>query len=77
MQRAEGAPIIDDATLDKPCARKMGLATQRRSGKHQRAAQGINPISPARMDGECRLPRDYRLYNRAEDGRPKMIAFER
>ena len=75
VRRDAGVLIIDDTTLDKPYAKKMGLVTRHWSGKHRRVVQGINLISLVWTDGESRLPCDYRLYNKAEDGLSKNDHF--
>lgn len=75
VRRDSGVLVIDDTTLDKPYAKKMGLVTRHWSGKHQRVVQGINLISLVWTDGKYRLPCDYRLYNKAEDGLSKNDHF--
>lgn len=75
VQRNRGVLVIDDTTLDKPYAKKMGLVTWHWSGKHRRVVQGINLISLVWTDGDCRLPCDYRLYNKTEDGLSKNDHF--
>ncbi|RME48846.1 MAG: IS701 family transposase, partial [Chloroflexi bacterium] len=61
--------------LDKPYARKMALVTRHWSGKHRRVVQGINLISLLWTQGQARLPGDFRLSNRAEDGLTKNDHF--
>jgi len=34
VQRTDGLLVVDDTTLDKPYAHKMGLVTRHWSGKH-------------------------------------------
>lgn len=75
VQRTSGVLIVDDSTLDKPYASKMALVTRHWSGKHHRVVQGINLISLVWTDGQCRLPCDYRLYNKAQDGLSKNDHF--
>ncbi len=62
---------MDDTTLDRPYARKMGLVTRHWSGKQRRVVQGINVISLLWTQGQERLPCDFRIYHRAEDGLTK------
>lgn len=71
-----GVLVIDDSTLDKPYASKMALVTRHWSGKHGRVVQGINLISLVWTDGACRLPCDFRLYHKAEDGLSKNDHFQ-
>ena len=75
VKRKKGVLVIDDSTLDKPYARKMSLVTRHWSGKHRRVVQGINLISLVWTDGDCCLPCDYRLYNKAQDGLTKNDHF--
>jgi putative transposase len=75
VQRDRGVLVVDDTTLDKPYVRKMALVTRHWSGKHQRVVQGINLISLLWTQGQGRLPCDFRLYNRAEDGLTKNDHF--
>jgi len=75
VQRRRGVLVVDDTTLDKPYARKMGLVTRHWSGKHRRVVQGINLISLLWTQGKERLPCDFRIYNRAEDGLTKNDHF--
>jgi putative transposase len=67
VQRKRGVLVLDDSTLDKPHARKMGLLTRHWSGKHRRVVQGINLLTLLWTDGEALLPCDYRLYEKAVD----------
>ena len=75
IQRTRGVLVVDDTTLDKPYARKMGSMTRHWSGKHRRVVQGINVISLLWTQGQERLPYDFRIYHRAEDGRIKNDHF--
>jgi len=75
VQRSRGMLIVDDTTLDKPYAAQMALVTRHWSGKHHRVVQGINLISLVWTDGQCRLPCDYRVYHKAQDGLSKNDHF--
>jgi hypothetical protein len=75
VARDMGMLVIDDTTLDKPYAEKMALVTRHWSGKHGAVVQGINLISLVWTDGDCCLPCDYRLYNKAVDGLDKNDHF--
>ena len=75
VRRDRGVLVVDDTTLDKPYARKMDLVTRHWSGKHKRVVQGINLISLLWTQGEERLPCDFRIYNRKEDGLTKNDHF--
>ena len=72
----KGVLVLDDSTLDKPYATQMALVSRHWSGKHHAVVQGINLISLVWSDGECRLPCDFRLYNKAEDGLSKNDHFQ-
>jgi len=76
VKRKGGVLVIDDSTLDKPYASKMALVTWHWSGKHKRVVRGINLISLVWTDGTRRLPCDYRLYNKAQDGLTKNDHFQ-
>ena len=71
-----GILVIDDSTLDKPYARHMALVTRHWSGKHGQVVQGINLISLVWSDGAARLPCDFRLYHKAQDGLSKNDHFQ-
>ena len=75
VQRKRGVLVIDDSTLDKPYASKMALVTRHWSGKHGCVVQGINLISLVWTDGDARLPCDFRIYNKAQDGLSKNDHF--
>ena len=68
----EGVLVLDDTTLDKPYAREMALVTRHWSGKHGRVVRGINLISLVWTHSSCRLPCDFRLYNKEHDGLSKV-----
>ena len=75
VKRKRGVLVIDDSTLDKPYASKMALVTRHWSGKHGRVVQGINLISLVWVDSNCRLPCDFRIYNKGQDGLSKNDHF--
>jgi len=68
IKREQGILVLDDTTLDKPYARQMALVTRHWSGKHGRVVQGINLVSLVWTQAAGRLPCDFRLYNKAQDG---------
>jgi len=75
VRRRQGVLVLDDSTLDKPYARKIGLLTRHWSGKHRRVVQGINLLTLLWTDGEALIPCDYRLYDKANDGLSKNDHF--
>jgi len=75
VRRDAGILVLDDSTLDKPYARKIGLLTRHWSGKHRRVVQGINLLTLLWTDGESLIPCDYRLYEKAVDGLSKNDHF--
>ena len=75
VARDGGVLVLDDSTLDKPYARKIGLLTRHWSGKHRRVVQGINLLTLLWTDGEALIPCDYRLYEKAVDGLSKNDHF--
>jgi hypothetical protein len=75
IEKKTGVLVLDDTTLDKPYASKMALVTRHWSGKHGRVVKGINLISLVWTDGDCRLPYDFRLYNKDKDSLTKNDHF--
>jgi hypothetical protein len=76
VDRGKGVLVLDDSTLDKPYAAQMALVTRHWSGKHQAVVKGINLISLMWTDRVCRLPCDFRLYNKSQDGLSKNDHFQ-
>jgi hypothetical protein len=76
VKHKSGVLVIDDSTLDKPYAQHMALVTRHWSGKHGRVVPGINLVSLVWSDGEARLPCDFRLYHKAQDGLSKNDHFQ-
>jgi len=70
--RTHGLLVIDDSTLDKPHAQKMGLVTRHWSGKHHAVVQGINLTTLLWTDGLSSFPCDCRLYEPAEEGNAQV-----
>ena len=75
VERKSGVLVLDDTTLDKPYASQMALVTSHWSGKHKRVIRGINLISLVWTGTGWRLPCDFRLYNKAQDGLSKNDHF--
>jgi putative transposase len=71
-----GVLVLDDTTLDKPYAHKMGLVTRHWSGKHHAVVQGINLLTLLWSDGQRLVPLDYRLYDKANDRLTKNHHFQ-
>lgn len=72
-----GVLIVDDSTLDKPYASKIALVSAHWSGKHHAVVKGINLISLVWTDERhCRLPCDFRIYNKPQDGLDKNDHFQ-
>ena len=76
VKRKSGVLVVDDSTLDKPYARHMALVTRHWSGKHHQVVQGINLVSLVWSDGEARLPCDFRMYHKDQDGLGKNDHFQ-
>ena len=74
VEKARGALIIDDSTLDKRRSRHIGLVTRHWSGKEKKVVRGINLITLLWSDGDRRIPCDYRLFSKA-DGKTKHDHF--
>lgn len=75
IDRRRGMLVVDDTTLDKPYASSMALVTCHWSGKHRAVVRGINLVSLVWTDGECRLPCDFRIYNKEQDQQTKNDHF--
>jgi hypothetical protein len=75
LRPADGVLVLDDSTLDKPFATKMGLVTRHWSGRHHQVVRGINLLTLLWTDGDQLLPCDYRLYERPHDGLTKNDHF--
>jgi putative transposase len=67
VEKAKGALVIDDSTLDKRRAKHIGLVTRHWSGKHNKPVRGINLITLLWTDGDRKLPVDYRIFSKADD----------
>ncbi len=70
VEKARGALILDDSTLDKRRSRHIGLVTRHWSGKEKKVIRGINLITLLWSDGDRKIPCDYRLFSKA-DGKTK------
>jgi len=75
VRRTGGVLVLDDTVLDKPYARKMDLVHHLWSGKHRRVVQGIGLLTVLWTDGDRHLPCDYRIYDKATDGKTKNDHF--
>ena len=75
VDRGTGVLVVDDTTLDKPHARKIELVTRHWSGKHRAVVNGINLISVVRAEAGRVYPTDYRVYQKAADGKTKNDHF--
>ena len=76
VQKTHGLLVVDDTTLDKPYARRMGLVTRHWSGKHHAVVEGINLTTLLWTDGPSSLPCDCRLYEPAEEGQEQVTKNE-
>ena len=72
VRKGGGLLVVDDSTLDKPHARKMGLVSHHWSGKHHRVVPGINLTTLLWTDGTASLPCDCRLYEAAADKKQQV-----
>ena len=81
----QGLLILDDTTLDKPYARRMGLVTYHWSGKHQGVVKGIALLTLLWTAGQALIPLvyrrqsvpkgivlcDFRVYDKPQGGKTK------
>lgn len=71
-----GMLIVDDSTLDKPYAQKIGLVHptgisfghKQWSGKHHKVVRGINLVTLLWSEGERVVPCDYRFITSPTTG---------
>ncbi len=70
--KTHGLLIVDDTTLDKPYAQKMGLVSRHWSGKHHAVVEGISLTTLLWTDGLSSLPCDCRLYEPAENKKEQV-----
>jgi putative transposase len=75
VRKKGGVLVIDDSTLDKPYAQKIGLVTRHWSGKHHAVVRGIHLITRLWTDGDRQIPCDYRLFDKAKDKLTKNDHF--
>jgi len=76
VRRDRGVLVLDDTTLHKPYAEKMGPVTHHWSGKHKRVVEGINLLTLCGlMAGRSYHPSDFRLYSAQLDGLTKNDHF--
>jgi len=71
-----GLLVLDDSTLDKPYAKQMELVTRHWSGKHHAVVRGINLLTLLWTEGDRHVPCDYRVFDKAKDGRTKNDHFQ-
>jgi len=73
--RNQGVLVLDDSTLDKLFAQKIDLVTSHCSGKHKDVVRGIHLITLLWTDGDRKIPCDYRIFDKANDGLTKNDHF--
>jgi hypothetical protein len=57
----KGLLVLEDPTLDKPDAQKMGRVTDPWSGKHPRVVKGIARWTLLWTEGKALIPCDFRV----------------
>lgn len=72
VQKTNGLLVVDDTTLDKPYAQKMGLVSRHWSGKHRAVVEGISLTTLLWTDGLSSLPCDCRLYEPARNKKEQV-----
>ena len=63
-----GILVLDDATPDKPYAKKRKPVTRPWRGKHGRVVGGINRLTLLWSDGRALIPCAFRLYDKPWSG---------
>src|SRR3954462_13625534 len=76
VHRKGGMLVLDDSTLDKPYAKKIGLFSRHWSGKHHAVVRGINLITLLWTEGDRHVPCDYRVFDKAQDNLTKNDHFQ-
>lgn len=76
VDKRRGVLVIDDSKLDKPYSRKIEPVSYHWSGKHHAVVKGINLISMIWIDRDFMMPVDYRVYEKAGDGKTKNDHFQ-
>ncbi len=74
---SRGVLIVDDSTLDKPCAEKIALVHRHWSGKHHAVVDGINLITLLWTDGDRLIPIDDRIDDKTQRRDHQERAFPR
>lgn len=70
-----GVLVLDDSTLDKPYSTRNALVYRHWSGKHHGVVAGINLITLLWTNGARAVPTDYRIFDKATDGKTKNDHF--
>jgi hypothetical protein len=73
IDRKRGYLVFDDTLLDKPYSNKMNPVYWQWSGNHKAVMKGINKTTLLWTDGKARIPFDFRLYDKANDGKTKNV----
>lgn len=76
VERHQGILVLDDATLDKPYAKKIELVSRHWSGKHHAVVEGIDGITLLWSEGDRHVPVDYRVYDKSGEQLTKNDHFQ-
>ena len=66
-----GILVVDETVLDKFYAKRMELVRWQWSGRHGRVVKGISLTTLLWSAGDKHIPSDYRIYEKAVDGKTK------
>lgn len=75
VDHGTGYLVVDDTTLNKQYSRENELAKLQYSGDEHGLVNGINLVNLLWTDWEKCVPVDYRIYQRAIDGKTKNDLF--
>lgn len=71
VRKKSGVLVFDDTLAEKPHSKKMECVHYQWSGNHKRVMKGINFTTLLWTDGDKRIPVDFRMYDKPNDGKTK------
>lgn len=73
LKRKGGYLTYDDTLVSKPYSNKMKPVHWQWSGAEKRVMRGINVTTLMWTDGDKKIPFDFRMYDKPNDGKTKNI----
>jgi len=71
LQRKGGCLTYDDTLVDKPYSNETKPVHYQWSGVHKQVMKGINITSLVWTDGDKKIPFDFQMYDKPNDGKTK------